>query len=241
MYAAVERLDARVRLLSAAAFSVVMAVTTTLAPAAAGFVLALALALIARFPLRYTAHRFIPLNFFVLLLFLTLPFSTAGDVVFTLGSLAASDEGLRAALLIGLKANAIVLFISALFTGIDPLHLGHALERLRAPVSFTRLLLFTVRYAHVIELEYGRLRLAMRARGFNPRMDVHTLRTFGYLVGMLLVRAFERSERILAAMKCRGFTGHFPPVAPLRLTRADAIFTMLLVLVLGLLLAGGWA
>ena len=40
-------------------------------------------------------------------------------------------------------------------------------------------------------------------------MNGHSYRTFGYLVGMLLVRSFDRSERVLAAMKCRGFRGQY--------------------------------
>ena len=40
-------------------------------------------------------------------------------------------------------------------------------------------------------------------------MNRHTYRAYGYLVGMLLVRSLDRSERIVAAMKCRGFRGRF--------------------------------
>lgn len=63
----------------------------------------------------------------------------------------------------------------------------------------------------------------MRARGFQPGFDRHTLRTFGYLVGMLLVRASERAERVLKAMRCRGFTGEFPILVRSRLGPADAL------------------
>jgi cobalt/nickel transport system permease protein len=40
-------------------------------------------------------------------------------------------------------------------------------------------------------------------------MNGHSYRAIGYLVGMLLVRSFDRSERVLAAMKCRGFRGRY--------------------------------
>jgi cobalt/nickel transport system permease protein len=46
-------------------------------------------------------------------------------------------------------------------------------------------------------------------RGFRPGVNRHTYRSFGYLAGMLLVRSLDRSERIVAAMKCRGFRGRF--------------------------------
>ncbi|MCX8955322.1 cobalt ECF transporter T component CbiQ, partial [Ruegeria sp. NA] len=47
---------------------------------------------------------------------------------------------------------------------------------------------------------------------------------FGYLVGMMLVRAIERSERILDAMKCRGFSGRMLLLQDFALTRRDIVF-----------------
>ena len=38
---------------------------------------------------------------------------------------------------------------------------------------------------------------------------MHTYRTYAYLLGMLFVRASERSARVHQAMKCRGFDGRF--------------------------------
>jgi cobalt/nickel transport system permease protein len=84
-------------------------------------------------------------------------------------------------------------------------------------------LLFTVRYIAVLGEEAARLRTAMRARAFEPRTDRHTLTTYGYLVGMLLVRAAERAERVLEAMKCRGFEGRWPVLDQPHLGRADAV------------------
>ncbi len=89
----------------------------------------------------------------------------------------------------------------------------------------------------MLGIEYRRLRLAMRARGFAPKTDRHTLRTFGFLVGMLVVRAAERSERVLDAMRCRGFDGRFHALATTRFALADAVGLALLAAGLGLLVA----
>jgi cobalt/nickel transport system permease protein len=98
--------------------------------------------------------------------------------------------------------------------------------------------MFTVRYLDLLHHEYERLRRAMRARGFRPGPNAHTLRTLGHLVGMLLVRAFDRSERVLAAMKCRGFRGRFPALHEMSWSRTDARFAaaagLLLALTLGM-------
>ena len=50
----------------------------------------------------------------------------------------------------------------------------------------------------------------MRARGFRPRTSRHTWRSYGNLMGMLLVRALERAQRVEEAMLCRGYNGAFP-------------------------------
>ncbi len=67
----------------------------------------------------------------------------------------------------------------------------------------------------------------MKCRGFQPGNSLHTYRSFGYLIGMMLVRAIDRSERILQAMKCRGFQGQFPVIDSLRLTSRDAVFCLM--------------
>ena len=98
--------------------------------------------------------------------------------------------------------------------------LGHALGHLHVPRKLAHLLLFTVRYLDVLDREYRRLRAAMKVRSFRPRMSLHTYRAYGYLVGMLLVRSFDRSERMLAAMKCRGLPRAVLPVGPFCLLAA---------------------
>ena len=45
---------------------------------------------------------------------------------------------------------------------------------------------------------------------------------------MMLVRAIERSERILGAMKCRGFSGQLILLQDFRMTRRDHRFAVLL-------------
>ncbi len=118
-------------------------------------------------------------------------------------------ESARLAAAIGLKANAIGLAVVVLLGGMDSVALGHALGRLGMPRKLTHVLLFTVRYLELLQREYGRLRAALKVRGFRPRADLRTYRTIGQLVGVLLMRSLDRSDRVVAAMKCRGFRGRF--------------------------------
>lgn len=218
----VHRLDARLRILLT--LGLALLVVWADKPIVLIAVLALAglLAGLARLPLRKTLNRLMLLDLFMALVILTLPFTVPGEAVFSIGSLTASAEGLWRAAAIALKANTVLLGSLALLGTLETVALGHALHHMRVPDKLVQLLLFTVRYLDLLQREYQRLRLAMRARGFQARMDRHTWRSFGYLFGMLLVRALERSQRVLAAMRCRGFEGRFhrfrhPPAHPLDL------------------------
>jgi cobalt/nickel transport system permease protein len=109
---------------------------------------------------------------------------------------------------------------------LEPATLGHALGRLRVPDKLVHLFLFTVRYVDVLDAEFLRLRQAMRARAFVPGSNAHSWRSLGWLIGMLLVRSLERSQRILAAMKCRGFDGRLYLLEDYRWRRADSLHAL---------------
>jgi cobalt/nickel transport system permease protein len=131
---------------------------------------------------------------------------------------------LFAGLIIAARANAIVLVLTALLTTMEAADLARALRALRVPPALVTLFLLTGRYVFVLQTEYQRLRQAMRVRAFRPKMDRHTLRTFGNLAGMLVVKGFDRSERVYQAMKCRGYTGAIPLRDPARIGVRDASF-----------------
>ncbi|WP_373356448.1 cobalt ECF transporter T component CbiQ [Pseudoroseicyclus sp. CXY001] len=235
---ALTQVDPRLRILATVAF----AVTTVALQDFAALILALAVSLGAllhgRLPLANTIRQVITVDLFMIFVILSLPFTTPGETAFTVFGLAASQEGIADAFRIALKANAVVLMMLVMVGTIGPVRLGHALSRLKVPPMFVHLMLFTVRYIEVLHEEYQRLRTAMRTRGFQARCDWHTIRAMGYLVGMLLIRAFDRSERILQAMRCRGFDGRFHvldehrPAGP-----REVLFALGAVTVLALLIA----
>jgi cobalt/nickel transport system permease protein len=205
---------------------VVVVGLNTLAGLLAALAVALALAALARLPVMPTLKRLAAMDAFMVVILIFLPFTVAGQPVFAVGSLTASAEGLRQAAEIVLTANGVVLATLALVGTIEPVVLGHALARLGLPEKIVHLLLFTVRYIALLETEYARLRLAMTARAFRGRGGMHTWRSLGWLFGMLLVRSFERSERIRDAMKCRGFSGRYHLIDTEVLTAADAGFAL---------------
>lgn len=220
-------IDPRARILAAAAFAVVVVSLHHLAALGCALLLSFAALALARLAPGPTLKRMATMDGFIIFMLVLLPFTVPGEPLFTLFGFPASMQGLMQAVEIALKANAVVLMLLSLVGSMEPVMLGHALHRLRVPQGLVHLLLFTVRYVDVLREENARLRAAMKARGFRPGSNWHSYRTFGYLMGMMLVRAIERSERILGAMRCRGFNGRIPLLENLAFTRRDTVFAFI--------------
>jgi cobalt/nickel transport system permease protein len=219
-----QRVDPRLRLAAAAAFATVVAVSYDFSALATAFAAAILLALLARLPVKAVAGRLLVVNGMVALLWAMLPFTFPGEALLRVGPLAASREGVLMAARITLKSNAIALAFMGMVATLPPSTIGHALHRLRVPDKLVHLLLMAYRYVFVLEEEYRRLARAARIRGFRPGTDLHTYRTYAYLVGMLFVRAADRAERVRNAMLCRGFRRKFYSLQEFRTTGRDIVF-----------------
>jgi cobalt/nickel transport system permease protein len=191
------RVDPRARIVAAGVLALIVALANRLPTLVFSAAVAVCLVAIARLTPGDLLRRLLPLEALVAMVMIVVPWPDY------------RGEGLRLAIVIALKANAVVLAVAALIGTMDPVMLGHALAHLHVPQKLTQLLLFMVRYFDVLGRETARLRAAMKVRCFRPAINGHTYRMVGYLVGMLLVRSFDRSERVLAAMKCRGFRGQY--------------------------------
>lgn len=82
-----------------------------------------------------------------------------------------------------------------------------ALEQLGMPRSFAVQLLFLYRYIFVLTEEGGKAARARQLRSCG--VNGTGMKSFGSLVGHLLLRTFQRAEQIHAAMLSRGFDGRF--------------------------------
>ncbi|APW60725.1 energy-coupling factor transporter transmembrane component T family protein [Paludisphaera borealis] len=81
-----------------------------------------------------------------------------------------------------------------------------AMRRLGMPPVLAATLSFMDRYVNVLRDELERMRSARRARWFRRRGDL-SIGTLSTLIGVLLLRALEREERVHAAMTARGWDG----------------------------------
>ncbi len=213
----IHRIDPRFKVVAAAVFSTVVALSYRFPTLLAALFAAVFLTLAAHLDLKAVARRLLVVIGFLILLWILLPLTFKGDVLTHIGPLTVTRSGVLLAAQISLKSVAILLACIALITTMTFAALGHALDRMHLSGKFVHLLLMTYRYIFVIEQEYQRMVRAAKIRGFRPGTNLHTYRTFAYFVAMLFVRAASRADRVYRAMRCRGFDGRlyclaeFPP------------------------------
>lgn len=201
--------DLRLRIV-AAVFTIACISQLKALPVSAGVALVVVLAVVWSEREKQLWHRMLHVEGFMILLFATLPFTMPGRPLFGIGPLTASIEGVERAALIACKVSAATLMLMAMLGDVEPVRLGGALRALRVPDVLNQMFVMTGRYVFLLRDEARRLQDAMRARAFRAGSNRHTWRSYGNLIGMLLVRALDRAHRIEEAMMCRGYDGRFP-------------------------------
>ncbi|MEW6571669.1 MAG: cobalt ECF transporter T component CbiQ [Nitrospirota bacterium] len=236
------RLDPRVKFVTFMPYALVVALMKGIKYPAIALVVSTLMIMASRVSWKKLFNRLGVVNFFILFLWLFLPFSYVGIEVFHIGPFSATHEGFLLALTITLKANAIVIATIAFLGTSEVFSLAHALVHLKIPNKLVYLFFFFYRYISVLHNEYTTLKRAISVRAFRAKSNMHTYKTYAYLVGMLLVRSYDSSLRIYNAMLCRGFTGKFPVISHFHMHLRDyafGIFMVCLTLFIGFLSYSG--
>lgn len=117
-----------------------------------------------------------------------------------------------------LTVSAGVLLVAT--TGMEPL--AAALRMLRVPRIFVLQLLLTWRYISVLIEEVLRMQRAHSLRAPGQR-GIHPAQ-WGAFAGQLLLRTFDRAQRVHESMLLRGFDGEYRPGGIRRLNAMDALW-----------------
>jgi cobalt/nickel transport system permease protein len=146
-----------------------------------------------------------------------------------LGPLPVWPEGLVAAIRLCLKAPTLLTLMLVLVATSPPAGNRKAAQALHVPAVLIQLFVLSYRYLFLLIDELGRVRIALRVRGYRNRMSLHCFRTAGHVAGTMLVRSALRAERVGQAMRCRGLEGQFRSLIEFRTKATDVTFFLLVV------------
>ncbi|MBW6510271.1 MAG: cobalt ECF transporter T component CbiQ [Desulfuromonadales bacterium] len=183
-------------------------------------------------PLSYLKQRLKYPSMLVLMLVLMLLFSGGETLLMKMGFITITTEGAEAAFLVAARFYSILSLAIALFA-VAPLMVHiNALRALGLPAIMVDMALLMVRYLEVIKQDMHAMNISMRLRGFRGgSWSLTTIRVNSWLVGSLLLRSYERSERIYQAMRLRGYGWTDNPPTGLSLKVVDSSVFLLVVVV----------
>jgi cobalt/nickel transport system permease protein len=123
---------------------------------------------------------------------------------------------------------ALVLVATTSFT-----ELTAQLRRLHVPVIFVMVFEMTFRYIGVLLEEVHSMTMAYKLRSGDKK--ALEMKHMGSFAGQILLRGFDRAERVHAAMRCRGYSLKHVPAARRRFLMSDTL-ALAVVCLLSLLL-----
>ncbi len=232
-----QRWDPRIKLFTLGIFVFSVALLKTLPIACVAFCLAVGILRLSNLPYDFVASSVKWVIFFLLPFFIIMPLSYPGEAAFYIIGLPFAWEGLQLATLIFIKAVAIILTTFSMF-GTARFDVSMiALQHLKCPKILVQMLLFTYRYTFVFIEEMRRMQIAMRARGFVMKTNLKTMQVMGNFVGTLLIRSFERSERVYKAMLSKGYQGELHTMVKFKSEQQDYIKSALVLVTAVIILA----
>jgi cobalt/nickel transport system permease protein len=159
----------------------------------------------------------VPLNFIMARTLIIFPF-------IVLASLAAPWKGWFGLWILFVRAFLCLVLLILLTNTTRFIELLRGMRKLGCPSILVMNLSFLYRYLFVLTEEAMRMKQARDCRRVGRAPFRAELRTLSSMLGTLLLRSFERAERMHAAMLSRGFAGEFQVYSPRRFRWRDLAF-----------------
>jgi cobalt/nickel transport system permease protein len=159
----------------------------------------------------------VPLNYILGRTLVILPF-------IVLASLAVPWKGYAGFGILFIRAVLCLILLILLTNTTRFVELLRGLRKLGCPQILVMNLSFLYRYLFVLTEEAMRMKQARDCRRVGRSPFREELKVLSSMLGTLLIRSFERAERMHGAMLSRGYSGDFPVVSPKRFSWHDLVF-----------------
>lgn len=213
----IHRLDPRVKIGMVLMLSVITLVVSSFEALFVISVSVLLVILLAGIPLGWIMRGLRPILFILTFTLLVHFLFTPGLIVFKLGFLKVTQEGLRNGLFVAIRLIVLVVSSSLVTFTSTPIQLTDGMEYLLKPLRIFKVptyelaLMMTIalRFIPVLLVEADKIRKAQMARGadFESGNLYQRARNLIALLVPLFISAFRRADELALAMESRGFQG----------------------------------
>ncbi|MCD7822497.1 MAG: energy-coupling factor transporter transmembrane protein EcfT [Oscillospiraceae bacterium] len=212
------RLDPRIKLLLTVLYIVMLFSASGFTGLGIGIVFLIFAFAISGIPLRMMAKGIKPiLPVIIFTGILNLFFISTGDVIFSLGFIKITDDGLSTMIFMAVRIIFLICGTSLLTYTTSPIALTDAIERVLSPLrvfhfpahEIAMMMTIALRFIPTLIEETDKIMSAQKARGadFESGSIINRAKALIPVLIPLFVSAFRRAEELALAMECRCYRG----------------------------------
>lgn len=231
----IHRLDPRIKIIIISLFIMSLFFVNSFIPYV--FILGFILMVIkiSGIPIKYILKGLKPLFFIILITFAINIFLTKGEILFKIGPLSVTKEGLYFAFFMGLRLVFLITGTSLLTLTTSPIALTDGIENLLNPFKrigvpaheLAMMMTIALRFIPTLLEETDKIMKAQMARGadFESGNILRRAKNLVPLLVPLFINAFRRADELATAMEARCYRGgdNRTRLNELKLVKSDAV------------------
>lgn len=212
-----------------------------------GFILSVII--ISKLPIMFILKGLKPLMFIILITFSINVFMTKGEILYVIGPLTITKEGLTQAVFMALRLILLITGTSLLTLTTSPIALTDAIEKLLNPFKkiglpaheLAMMMTIALRFIPTLLEETDKIMKAQMARGadFESGNILRRAKNLVPLLVPLFINAFRRADELATAMEARCYRGgdHRTRLNELKLRGADILTFLVMILFFGFIIS----
>ena len=172
---------------------------------------------LSKVPIKFILKGLKPLMFLIMITFLINIFMTKGEVLFEIGPLTVTKEGLRQAFFMAIRLIFLITGTSLLTLTTSPISLTDGIEKLLSPFKklglpaheLAMMMTIALRFIPTLLEETDKIMKAQMARGadFESGNILRRAKNLVPLLVPLFINAFRRADELATAMEARCYRG----------------------------------
>lgn len=204
----VHRMNPTTKVVAVLAMVISVAIVKDIYMALFALLLSFLMIIIAKLPIKFIVRRIWSPFLFILIFAAALLLSSGGgEILWSIGFLEITTESAMDAALILIRATSAIIMLTVLLATTRFDMIIKVLYDLKMPVFLLQILMFSYRYIFVFSDELENMKNSMTSKGFRPTFSMRMFSSIANMLGMLLIKSFERGDDVYRSMVAKGYTG----------------------------------
>ncbi|MGL5717567.1 MAG: energy-coupling factor transporter transmembrane component T family protein [Paraclostridium sp.] len=215
----IHKLDARVKLIATFIFMISLFIINKFWPYLIVVASLIVIIKLSKIPVKYIIKGLKPLRWIILFTFIINVFFIPGDVIWSLGFIKVTQQGISQAVFMALRLLFLVVGTSLLTLTTSPIELTDGIEKLLNPFKkiglpvheLAMMMTIALRFIPTLLDETDKIMKAQMSRGadFESKNIVNRAKNLVPLLIPLFISAFRRADDLAMAMEARCYRGGY--------------------------------